>query len=91
MNFIVTGHSQNENDTAHSNIGQFSRKSSLHTSPGSKSAMQFSFKPDNAVVNALKTEDVINFKDHEGFPAYLFRSKDTTMENDVMLKNKKRW
>ena len=89
MNFLVTGHSQNENDTAHSNIEKFSRKRSLYTPSEWKSAMQFSFKPGKAVINALKTEDVINFKDHEGFPEYLSILKDTTMENDVILKNRK--
>ena len=51
--------------------------------------MQFSFQPGKAVVNALRTADVINFKDPAEFPEYLTILKDTTTENDEFVKNKK--
>jgi len=41
MNFLVTGHSQNENDTAHSNIEQAVRKRTLYTPDQWKTAIQF--------------------------------------------------
>ena len=89
MNFLVTGHSQNENDTAHSNIEQAVRKRKLYTPDQWRTAIQFAFQPGKVVVNSLRTEDVINFKCPESFPEYKAMLKDTTTENDIEVKNRK--
>ena len=89
MNFLVSGHSQNENDSAHSNIEQTVRLCTLYTPEQWKAAMQMAFKPGKVIINTLRYNEVIDIKDKWFFPEYTSILEDTTTEEDLKVKNRK--
>ena len=89
MNFLVTGHSQNENDTAHSQIESKTRLRTLYTPTEWRTAIQMSFQLGKSYVSPLKSTSVIDFKDKESFSEYSAILNDTTSENDEKYKCKK--
>ena len=89
MNFLVTGHSENENDNAHSNIERKTRKKTLYTPGEWKTAIKMSFnKADAVVVKSLDTYDVIDFHSVNNYPEYTKMLKDTLRENDEKTNKK---
>ena len=89
MNFLVTGHSENENDNAHSLIERKTRKRTLYTPQEWKTAIKMSFtKPDSVDVKSLHTDDVIDFHSVTNFPEYAPMLKDTLRENDAVTTKK---
>lgn len=89
MNFLVTGHSQNENDTAHSLIESKTRMRTLYTPTEWRTAIQMSFKLGSSHVHPIQTGQVIDFKDKCSYPEYTAVLSDSTTENDELFKNKK--
>ena len=88
MNFLVTGHSENENDNAHSLIERKTKKRTLYTPQEWKTAIMMSFQPDSVKVKSLKTDDVIDFHSITNFPEYAPMLKDTVRENDIVTSKK---
>ena len=89
MNFLVTGHSQSENDNAHSLVEMKTKLRTLYTPAEWKTAIQMSFPHDKIFVNSLRSEDVVNFKNKKSFSEYASMLNDSTMENDERFSNKK--
>ena len=89
MNFLVTGHSQNENDNAHSQIEQKTKLRTLYTPDEWAAGIKMSFKPDKVVVSRLQSDEVIDFKDKNSFPEYTALLNDSATENDESFANKK--
>ena len=89
MNFLVSGHSQNENDTAHSSIENITRMRKLYTPEQWKAVIPLAFKPDKVIVHSLKTKEIIDFKDVKSFPEYKAILNDEAAEDDTATRNKK--
>lgn len=67
ITFLVSGHSQNENDNAHSVIEGHTR----NLTPSLwKTNIQNSFQKNEAIVNVMDHRQFINFKDKEYFKEY---------------------
>ena len=47
------------------------------------------FKPGKVIINTLRYNEVIDFKDKRFFPEYTSILEDTTTEEDIKVKNKK--
>ncbi|XP_077967084.1 uncharacterized protein LOC144420984 [Styela clava] len=70
LNFLITGHSQNENDTAHSVIERAVRKVNIYTTDQWKTAISMAFKKTKPEITLLKHGDFVNFKSASDFPKY---------------------
>lgn len=70
LNFLVSGHSQNENDNAHSVIEGFTRKKSIYTPLQWEDTIEEAFKTNTCIVNRITHSDIINLKSKEAFPEY---------------------
>ena len=88
LNFLVSGHSQNENDNAHSVIEAAARKHTIYPVAQWEVAIQFVFKKTLEEVNSLKYNDVMNFQSQEDFPEYANILSDKVHKNDIVLPNK---
>ena len=77
------------NFLAHSNIEKTVKKRTLYPPDQWKTAIQLSFQGGKVVVNSLLTKDVLDFKSTESFPEYQALLKDTTTQDDEIVKNKK--
>ena len=89
MNFLVTGHSQNKNDNAHSLIEMKTKLRTLYTPSDWKTGIQMSFQPGKVFVTSLQTEDVVDFKDKKSYSEYSDMLSDCTTKNDEKFSNKK--
>ena len=86
MNFLVTGHSQNENDTAHSSIESKTKLRTLYTPAEWKTAIQMSLQSGHCFVSNLRSAMVVDFKDKNSFPEYTAILADSTTEGDEKFK-----
>ena len=68
--FLVPGHSQNENDTAHSTIESHYRNRIIYTTPQWETTIQQAFVKNDCILETLCFDDIINFKSDECFPCY---------------------
>ena len=74
--FLVVGHSQNENDTAHSTIERNYRGKTIYTTAQWEVTIKDAFKKNECFLETLVYGKIINFKSTECFPQY------TTLLND---------
>lgn len=70
MMYLFSGHSQNENDNAHSVIEQHTRKLTIYTTSQWETNIQNSFINNKVVVNVLTHNDFLNFKSKDGLKDY---------------------
>ena len=68
--FLVLGHSQNENDTAHSVIESHYRNRIIYTPGQWESTIQQAFKTNFYQVTVLSLDDITDFKSSLYFPQY---------------------
>ena len=62
MNYLVSGHSQNENDSAHSVIEKATRKMTIHTIDQWHAAIDMSFRKNKVEVVRVGHDDIKDFK-----------------------------
>lgn len=82
INYLISGHSYNENDTAHSVIESAFRKNTLYTMAQWETAIQMAFKKSPAEVNVLTHRDIADFQNPDAFPEYSDVLSDKVYEND---------
>lgn len=70
LNFLVTGHSQNENDNAHSVIETATKKKTIFTTAEWETAIRMSFKTQNPSIDVLDFTSVYDFKSPSTFPMF---------------------
>ena len=70
MNYLVTGHSQNENDSAHSAIEKKTVNQTIYTMAQWEMAIKMAFSKHTPEVQELKFNDIKNFKDPESLLPY---------------------
>ena len=70
LTYLVPGHSQNENDTAHSVIEKHTRDMTIYTPAQWESTIPQAFKTNKCVMTVLTFTDVIDYKNPEFFPLY---------------------
>ena len=82
INYLISGHSYNENDTAHSVIESAFRKNTLYTMAQWETAIQMAFKKSPAEVNVLTHRDIVDFQNPDAFPEYSDVLSDKVYENN---------
>ena len=70
MNYLVTGHSQNENDNAHSCIESHTRGKTIYTLDQWELAIQMSFIKNKVKVFRIHYDDIIDFKNAKALHPY---------------------
>ena len=88
LNYLVSGHSQNENDNGYSVIEAAAWTHTIYTVAQWETAIQFAFKKNPVEINSLKYNDVINFQSQEAFPEYADILSDKVQKNNIVLPNK---
>ena len=68
--YVVPGHSQNENDTAHSVIKKHTRDMTIYTTAQWESTIPQAFKTNKCVMTVLTFKDIIDYKNLTFFPSY---------------------
>ena len=87
LNFFVTGHSQNENDTIHSVIETFTKKRHLYSTDDWESAVGMAFVHNRPDVIRMHFSDIIDFKTAGQNPLYKnILTKDTYTQNKTKEK-----
>lgn len=89
LTFFVSGHSQNENDTAHSNIESNCQKKHIYTTNQWETVIECAFKNNNVCVTPIAYKDVIDLKNKKAFPQYSYVTEDKVEDNVVDESNKK--
>ena len=80
LTYLVVGHSQNENDTAHSTIEGNYRNKTILTTDQWESTIRNAFKKNDVNVETLQFDDIIDFKSMKAFPQYAEVLKDKCMD-----------
>jgi len=80
LNFLVSGHSQNENDNAHSVIETACRNRTIYTTNQWEISIQMAFKKNVCKVVRTFHFEIINFKSLIAFPQYTSVLKDSVLE-----------
>ena len=80
LTFLVSGHSQNENDTAHSTIERNYRGKTIYTTAQWESTIIQAFKKNEASIKTFMHEDFIDFKNEKAFPQYSMVYADKIMD-----------
>lgn len=80
LNFLVSGHSQNENDTAHSVIEAACRNKTIYTTNQWEISIQMAFKKNVCKVVRVFHRDIINYKSPIAFPQFTSVLKDSVLE-----------
>ena len=80
LNFLVSGHSQNENDNAHSLIETKSRNKVVYTTEQWQTVIRMSFHKNNVTVTPISYKDIIDYKSKIAFPEYAFVLEDKVGE-----------
>ena len=70
LNYLVSGHTQNENDNAHSVIESGTKDAMIYTTEQWEAAIPVAFKKNKCTMERLFFDDVINFKSTEAFPLF---------------------
>ena len=87
--FLVSVHTQNENDTAHSVIESHTKKLTIYTPAQWETNIQNSFKKNECHLTVLSHKDIIDFKSKEGFSDYAVVLADkATVEIEVPVRKK---
>ena len=68
LKFLITGHSQNENDTAHSIIETATRHKTIHTTDQWEMAITMAFKTHTPLVEVFDHTSVYDFKSPTSIP-----------------------
>ena len=84
--FLVVGHSQNENDTAHSTIERNYRGKTIYTTAQWEVTIKEAFKTNECFLETLMHGDIINFKSAECFPRYTTMLKDKCVDQETKKK-----
>ena len=82
MNYLVTGHSQNENDCAHSCIEKHTKDITIFTPDQWETAIQISFLKKQVEVHRSGFEDTIDLKDSTSLHSYRNTLTSETKKND---------
>ena len=80
LTYLVSGHSQSENDNAHSVIEQMARKKTIYSPVEWETVIQCSFKKNPCTLEVLEHGDIIDFKSVAAFPEYKSVFADKTEE-----------
>lgn len=93
LNYLASGHSQNENDNAHSVIETAVRKKKIYTLDQWETAIQMAFQKNSVEMIVLNHKDIIDFKNAKAFPEYANLLSDKISEGDRKLskENKIYW
>ena len=70
ITFLVSGHSQNENDTANLTIEKNYHQKTIFTPAQWETVIHYAFKKNTCQLKVLTHKDVINFKSCDAFPEY---------------------
>ena len=70
LTYLVPGHSENENDTAHSGIEKHTRDMTIYTPAQWESTIPQAFKTNKCVITVLTFKDIIDYKNLAFFPLY---------------------
>lgn len=70
LNFLVIGHSQNENDNAHAVIERAVSNKTIYSTEQWETAIAMSFKKNEPVVEVLTNESFVDFKSNASFPQF---------------------
>ena len=70
LTYLVSGHSQSENDNAHSVIEVMARKKTLYTPSDWGTLIQCAFKKNKCTFTVLEHDDIKDFKNPIAFPEY---------------------
>lgn len=70
VTYLVSGHSYNENDTAHSVIERMVTNKTIYTQAEWEATIQCSFKKNPCVFNVLEHHETIDFENPKAFPEY---------------------
>ena len=95
LNYLVTGHSQNENDSIHSTIEKFVSKRCIYSLEEWVTCVRMAFVKNEPKVKKLLCDDVIDFKrkeSHSIFGDFLNTSKEKRFEvssEDVSITSQK--
>lgn len=84
INYLVTGHSQNENDVAHSCIERHSKSKTIYNLDQWETAIQMSFVKNKLCMKRISHRDILDFKDCDNLYPY----KDA-LTKDVLEENQK--
>ena len=87
LTYLVSGHSQNENDNAHSVIEKMVSKKTIYTPAEWEAVIQCAFKKNPCVFTVLEHGDIIDFKNAKAFPEFKAVLGDKTEE--IMTKDQK--
>ena len=68
LNFLITGHSQNENDSIHSIIETDTKQNTIFTTDQWQTAISMSFKKNTPNVEVFNYTSVYNFKNSSVMP-----------------------
>ena len=87
LHFLVTGHSQNENDSAHSTIEMKAKNVNVYTTEMWEGVITCAFQKNDVAVRPIQYTDIINFKSKDAFPAYnlVLSDKIKVASNDGTL------
>ena len=80
LTFLVSGHSQNENDTAHSTIETGYRRKTIFTTDQWESTIRNAFIKNVCKIETLMFDDIIDYKNPGGFPEYADVLKDKCVD-----------
>ena len=89
MIFLVSGHSQNENDNAHSVIEMFSKKRFIYTTSEWEWTIKEAFKKNDCDIKVMMHDDILNFRSAVAFPEYADVLNDKCFILDSEGKKKK--
>ena len=78
--FLVSGHSQSENDNAHSVVEQTARNKTIYTSAEWEAVIQCSFKRNQCHFHVLEHQNIIDFKSKDAVPQYISVLNDKVEE-----------
>ena len=87
LNFLVSGHSQNDNDNADSVIEAATRKHTIYRVVQWETAIEFAFKKNEVEINTLSHKDVIDFQNESFSPEYV-NMLAKVHQNDIQLTKK---
>jgi hypothetical protein len=78
--YLVSGHSQSENDNAHSVIEQMVKNKTIYTPAEWEALIQCSFKKNPCTLDVIDHTDIVDFKSGAAFPDYKAVFADKTEE-----------
>ena len=80
LTYLVSGHSQSENDTAHSVIERMAESKTVYTPSEWHTLIECAFKKNKCTLKVLEHGDVKDYKNPTAFPEYATVYSDKTEE-----------